>query len=205
MMITLPQFAAFHFRRLFAALLIVLMFGRPVVMLAGSPAAPPDPQPQLLQIDILDGEGALNNIRQRTAREPIVEVKDENHKPVAGALVLFAIQSNGPAGATFNGATTLSVTTGADGRAVGHGLTPNSKSGDFTIKVTAALGAVTAFVIIHQKNVKGVKLSKNNNTSRIIKWSAVGTAVVVGTVLAIVLTRNNGTSISTGTSTVGAP
>jgi hypothetical protein len=206
MMITLSQFAAFHTRRLFAALLVVLMFGHPVVMLADSPAAPPpDPQPQVLHIDILDGEGALNNIRQRTAREPIVEVKDENHKPVAGVLILFSVQSNGAAGATFSGAQSLSVTTDATGRAVAHGLTPNSKPGEYTIKVTATLGAVTSFVIIHQKNVKGPRSPKNNNTSRIIKWTAVGTVVVVATVLAIVLTRNNGTNVSTGTGTVGAP
>ena len=56
--------------------------------LAGSPSL--DAQsavPQNLQITILDGEGALNNIKQRTAREPIVQVTDENHKPVAGAVV----------------------------------------------------------------------------------------------------------------------
>jgi hypothetical protein len=205
MMIPLPQFAAFHSRRLFAALLIVLLFGHPVVMLAGSPAAPPAPPPQLLQITILDGEGALNNIRQRTAREPIVEVKDENHKPVAGALILFAIQSNGAAGATFNGAESLSVTTDAAGRAVASGLTPNNKPGEFTIKVTATLGAITSFVIIHQKNVKGPGTHGNHSTSRIIKWTAVGTVVVVGTVLGIVLTRNNGTTVSAGPGTVGVP
>jgi hypothetical protein len=222
MMTTILQNATFHARRLFAALLMVLMFVRPVTMLAaGLPAPPvPDPQPQLLQIEILDGEGALNNIRQRTAREPIVEVKDENHKPVAGALILFAIQSNGGAGASFDGATTLSVTTDAAGRAVAHGLTPNNKSGDFTIKVTATLGAITTFVIIHQKNVKGAKLPKNQQQSdatnstgppdhgirnRIIKWTAVGSAIVVGTVLAVVLTRSNGTSITAGPGNVGAP
>ena len=32
---------------------------------------------------IVEGEGAINNIRLRTAREPIVQVEDENRKPVA--------------------------------------------------------------------------------------------------------------------------
>ena len=43
-------------------------------------AAPPE-----LNIVIVDGEGDTNNIRQHTAREPIVQVEDENHKPVAGS------------------------------------------------------------------------------------------------------------------------
>jgi len=216
------QTAIHRIKRLSAAVLMVLLFVRPLTMLAAELPFPPvpDPQPQLLQITILDGEGALNNIRQRTAREPIVEVKDENHKPVAGVLILFAIQSNGGAGASFAGASTLSVTTDAAGRAVAHGLIPNNKTGEFTIKVTATLGALTAVVIITQKNVKGAKLPDNDQQSettnpygppdhttrnRIIKWTAVGSAIVVGTVLAVVLTRNNGTSISAGPGNVGAP
>ena len=49
-------------------------------------AAPPAPA---LRIVILEGEDVSNNIKERTAREPIVQVEDENHKPVAGAAVLF--------------------------------------------------------------------------------------------------------------------
>src|SRR5579863_5849082 len=55
-----------------------------------------------LSIVILEGEGAINNIKQRTAREPIVRVEDENHKPVAGAAVVFTLPSQG-AGGTFAG------------------------------------------------------------------------------------------------------
>lgn len=51
----------------------------------------------MLNLVVLEGEGATNNIRQRTAREPIVQVEDENHKPVAGAIVVFTLPSNGPA------------------------------------------------------------------------------------------------------------
>ena len=112
------------------------------------------PAPQSLQIVILDGDGALNNIRQRTAREPIVQVQDENHKPVAGATVLFALRgsANG-AGGTFNGATELRVTTDALGRAQGIGFTPNAITGKFSISVTATVGALMAAVIIHQENI----------------------------------------------------
>ena len=44
-----------------------------------------------LNLVIVEGEGAINNVRQRTAREPIVQVEDENHKPVAGAVVVFLL------------------------------------------------------------------------------------------------------------------
>jgi len=124
------------------------------------PAAPLFAQsagaPMMLHITILDGEDALNDIRERTAREPIVQVEDENHKPVAGALILFSIQNGGTgAGGTFNGLNVLSVTTDAQGKAVGHGLKLNTTSGSFTISVTATLGALVATAIIHQSIVAG--------------------------------------------------
>ena len=49
-----------------------------------APAAAP-----ALFINIVEGEGTLNNIKQRVNREPIVQVEDENHKPIAGAAVVF--------------------------------------------------------------------------------------------------------------------
>ena len=39
-------------------------------------AAPQEVAPQL-KIVILEGDGAVNNVRQRTARDPVVEVRDE--------------------------------------------------------------------------------------------------------------------------------
>ena len=61
-------------------------------------AAPQAPAPAKLNIVIVEGEGAINNIRQRTAREPIVQVEDENRRPVAGAAVLFLLPEDGPGG-----------------------------------------------------------------------------------------------------------
>jgi hypothetical protein len=49
------------------------------------------PEPKQLTISILEGEGAINNIRQRTAREAIVQVQDENHKPVAGVAAIGGV------------------------------------------------------------------------------------------------------------------
>lgn len=86
-------------------------------------------EPTALNIDIIDGDGAVNNIRQRTAREPIVEVTDENHKPVAGALVLFSAPDHGASGVFANGTRQLSVTTDAQGRAAGKGFQPNTERG----------------------------------------------------------------------------
>lgn len=61
---------------------------------------------------VLEGEDAVNVIQQRTAVAPVVEVRDRNDQPVAGAVVSFAIRGGR---ATFNGARTLSVATNAAG------------------------------------------------------------------------------------------
>src|SRR5579864_3360737 len=97
-----------------------------------------------LNIVIVEGDGAINNIRQRTAREPIVQVEDENHKPIAGAAVVFLLPDQGASGVFANGARTLTVTTDAQGRAVAHGFRPNSVSGKLQMRVTASYQGKTA-------------------------------------------------------------
>ena len=54
----------------------------PASSLFGQAALPDD-----LKITILDGDNAVNNIRLRTTREPIVQVEDENQNRVPGAVV----------------------------------------------------------------------------------------------------------------------
>jgi hypothetical protein len=51
-----------------------------------------------LSITIVEGEGAINNVRQRVNREPIVQVEDNNRKPVAGAVVVFLLPDQGASG-----------------------------------------------------------------------------------------------------------
>src|SRR5215813_10997170 len=119
------------------------------------PLSPIAAQPQagtasLLNIVVVEGEGAINNIRQRTAREPIVQVEDENHKPVAGAFVTFTLPSNGASGSFANGARTLTVATDNQGRAVAQGLRPNTVKGRMEIRVNASHSGRTASTVITQ-------------------------------------------------------
>ncbi len=106
----------------------------------------------MLNLVVVEGEGAVNNIRQRTAREPVVQVQDENHKPVAGALVVFTLPSNGAGGTFANGAHTLTVATDSQGQAVAHGLKPNGVKGQFKIHVNASHNGQTTSLDIAQVN-----------------------------------------------------
>src|SRR5580704_16363909 len=90
-----------------------------------------------LEIVIVEGEGAINNIKDRVNREPIVQVEDENHKPVAGAAVVFFLPNQGPGGTFADGSRSLTVTTDTQGRAVARGIQYNRASGQMQIRVTA--------------------------------------------------------------------
>jgi hypothetical protein len=105
-----------------------------------------------LTIVIVEGDGAINNIRQRTAREPIVQVEDENHKPIAGAAVVFTLPGQGAGGTFAGGAHSLSVVTDSQGRAVAHGFHPNNVQGQYQIHVTASNSGQTANADIGQTN-----------------------------------------------------
>lgn len=100
-----------------------------------------------LNIEIVEGEGAINNLRLRTAREAIVEVQDENHKPVSGALVLFSARGGNP----FSHAV-LRATTDATGRVRANPLELHAKAGKFDIHVKASYQGKTATQTIHQTN-----------------------------------------------------
>ena len=123
------------------------------------PGAAQEPlAPKLLKIVIVEGDGAVNNARQRVAREPIVQVTDENNRPVAGAAVIFFLPGSGP-GATFpGGANSFTAITGADGRAAANGLKANSLKGQYQVRVTASFQGVSASTSFQMVNAAGAAI-----------------------------------------------
>ena len=106
-------------------------------------------QQTALRILVLKGEDAVNIIQQKTAVAPVVEVRDRNDLPVAGAMVVFTIDGSV---ASFAGSQTLTVVTNAAGQATAAGLTPTA-AGAFKISATATFQAQTAAVTITQSTV----------------------------------------------------
>ncbi|HWF48874.1 MAG TPA: hypothetical protein VG168_17835, partial [Bryobacteraceae bacterium] len=111
-------------------------------------------QPSAFHISIIDGEGALNNVQGRLAREPVVQVEDRNHRRVPGAYVVFDSPKSGPTAVFADGSNHFAATTGADGRAAATGMRPNNVNGSFNIDVHVFLqGQEIGHVTIHQSNV----------------------------------------------------
>jgi hypothetical protein len=186
-----------------AALVLIFVSSGPVTH-----AQTANPTPALV-ITILDGEGALNDIRQRTAREPIVQVEDENHNPVPGAAVLFTLPGSGPSGFFAGGAQTFSTVADSAGRAVAHGLRPNTISGSYNIQVHVTFNGSTAETNIHQENVSGQSSVANHAAHAATAKTIViviAAAAAAGTVAAILATQGgNSTTITAGSPTVGGP
>jgi hypothetical protein len=178
-------------------------------------AAPAQVAP-MLNLVVVEGDGAVNNIRQRTAREPVVQVEDENHRPVAGAIVVFTLPMNGPGGTFANGAKTLTVVTDNDGRAVARGLRPNTTKGQFDIRVNASKNGQTASAIISQTNViltATGAVAAAGISAKLITLLAVGAAAVAGGAYFAATHINSssspsappGTTIAAGPGNVGPP
>jgi hypothetical protein len=124
------------------------LIAAPLVALTMSTGAFAQPRPRL-QIVVIEGEDAVNVIQQKTAVAPVVEVRDANGQPVAGAVVKFAVTRGQ---ATFRGAKTISVVTNAAGRANALGFAPTG-AGSLQMSATATWQAATATTTISQTTV----------------------------------------------------
>ena len=162
-----------------------------------------------LRIVILEGEGAINNIRQRTAREPIVQVEDENRKPVAGAMVLFTLPDNGPSAVFPNGSKSLITYTDPKGQAKATGLKPNSIAGAYQITLNVSSQGLKAGAVIGQTNVLTAAAVAGGMSAKLLAIIAIaGGAAAAG---AIAATSGGGSSpatptpVPTATVTAGTP
>lgn len=161
-------------------------------------------QPKQLKILVIRGDEPIENVKVRTTREPIIEVRDENDRPIAGAAVFFRLPANGPSGVfPVNNTQVLTVTTDAQGRAAAR-FVPNRVEGNTSLQVTASHSGLTASTSI-PFTVSPPPAVPPLGKMAII--GAIGAATVVGIVAA---TRNGNntpaaspTTITAGGTTVG--
>jgi hypothetical protein len=162
------------------AIMLLLHAGIAGAQVAGQPDAGG------LSITIIDEGKPIMNTRQRVNREAIVQVEDENHKPVAGALVLFLAPDNGPSAVFSNSARSITLTTDEQGR-VALNLTQNKTAGNYQIKVTASKNGRTATSTLNQTNViaAGSGAAAGGVSAKLI-WVlvAVGAAAGIGIAVA---------------------
>jgi len=200
-----------HFQQ-FLALLLVSALALPAQQVPSGASSLTAQKQGALKISTLEGEGAKNNTRTRTAVAPVIEVKDSDDKPVSGAEVVFQLPAVGPSGA-FNGwLKSQTVRTDEKGVATVTGYAPNTEQGRFNIKVTASSGAQTGSAVIAQSNVDGPAAGgKKSNGWWKVALVAGGAAAVIGIAVAAkgdntaAAAAKTPVSISAGGITVGTP
>ena len=155
--------------------------------------------PTRIEIVVVEGEGAVNNIRQRAARDPVIRVEDENHKPVAGAAVVFTLPISGTTGEFSNGSKTLTVTTDQDGLAAAHGLKTNQVEGKLQIYVTSSYRGLRARALINQVTVAGPgSATHGGGSSKVWIILAVVAAAAAGGAVAATHKGSSPASVGTG-------
>ena len=186
--------------------------------LAAGVAAAADQRP--LQINVLEGEGAFNDIKKGVGRAPVVEVKDEAGAPVENAKVVFQLPDTGASGAFLDGSRTFVGTTDRQGRAAAPALKPNKIEGQFAIVVTASKDGSTGRAEIRESNtLAGGQAMKGGGGHGTALKIGLAAASIGGGIIALVArghgSSNSGgttggaaatpTSLSVGTVTIGGP
>jgi len=171
--------------------------------------------PSRINIIVMEGEGASSSVRQRVSHDPVVKIEDDDHQPIAGAVVVFALPVSGPSGEFFNGTKTLTLVTDKTGLAAAHGIKTNEIPGKLQIYVTASYRTLRARALINQtvEGAPGVKVrSPELQTSKSggkWKWVLLGMAAAGGAGAGVYYGTHNSSSspvsIGTGAVVFGSP
>jgi hypothetical protein len=178
-------------------------------MTAQTPAAPTQ-----INIVILEGEGAINVVRQRAARETMVQVEDQNHKPVAAVAVTFFLPNEGASGVLSNGSRSITVLTDSEGKAALHVVRVNNVHGNMQIRVEASFHGLTKSAVINQTTLLNAGASTGGLISgKLLAILLIGAA---GAIAGGLVAANSGgsssssssvaaTTVTPGTPAVGPP
>jgi hypothetical protein len=170
--------------------------------------------PARINILVVEGEGVTSRVRHRVARDPVVKIEDDDHQPVAGAAVVFALPISGTSGEFTDGAKTLTVITGKDGLAAAPGLRTNQVPGNLQIYVTASYQGLRARSLVTQfvEGEAGAKVSapepRASRSGGKWKWIVLGAAAAGGAGAGLYFGRNTTAapiSVSAGTVVFGSP
>lgn len=104
----------------------------------------------IVQLKVVDGEGAVYRTGSRATRGLTVLVTDETGKPIDMAAVSFHLPDEGASGTFSSGLRTEIVTTGPDGKATVWGMQWNKTPGPVEIRITAIKEQARAGIISTQ-------------------------------------------------------
>ncbi|HLJ18243.1 MAG TPA: hypothetical protein VKV15_27375 [Bryobacteraceae bacterium] len=156
-----------------------------------------------LQIVIIEGDGAVNNIKLRTGREVIVQVEDENHRPVAGAALSAFLPDNGASGTFTGGGQTFYGTSAGNGQ-VKFSFRPNKVQGKFQIRLNASFQGQSVTGAVAETNIVSIAAAGAGLSlaAKILIIVAVGVSAGAGA--GVALAHGGGSSSPNSSSTPSA-
>ncbi len=171
-----------------------------------APAAAPSPVVnQSLKIIPLAGNEEMNDMQHRVMAPLVVQVLDQESRPVEGADVTFRFPVMGPSAMFADQKNAATVRTNADGQASAVGWAANGMVGRFQLQVTAARGNDLGTAVLFMTNVTTISGETRKKPKSVwsSKWTKIAivagaAAIVVGVVLA---TRGGSSTPSTTTIT----
>jgi hypothetical protein len=187
---------------------------------AQQPVAPqqqpiPLPTVQTLKVLPLAGNGATNDLERGIMSPLVVQILDQNSRPVDGAQVVFRFPLRGPSAVFPNQQTSQTARTNADGQAAAVGWVANKEVGSFQVQVSASRGNEVGSATITMANATRVvaEVQAKHKSKWSSKWVKIGiiagaAGIAAGVVLA---TRGGGGSsnttvtVSPGSPTIGGP
>jgi hypothetical protein len=197
--------------------LLAVVLALPPSASAQTPAQPPAqlaPVASLpvedLRIVVLAGNGETNDLKRLIMAPLVVQVLDQDGRPIEGAQVVFSFPVQGPSATFANKQSSQTTRTNADGQAAATGWVANTV-GTFQVKVTASRANETGQALITMMNATKIVESKRDKGKSWLssKWVKIGVvAIAAGAVIAVVLTRGNKSTTVTalpGSPTIGVP
>jgi len=165
-----------------------------------------------IKITVLEGAGAIHQIRGGTGKAPLARVEDQDGRPVAGAIVTFTLPEMGASGVFPNRSTVLTVPTDPKGQAWAQGLRPNNVAGEYRVQVSASHEGRTARATITLINAAAPVSGKRSRTALLLGVVAGGAAA--GGLVAVTRGKTSGpatpaprpsTTIAAGSPSFGPP
>ncbi len=167
--------------------------------------------PSRIEVAIVEGNGVVYRPGQR-ARRLAVRVEDDDHRPVAGANVVFALPVSGPSGEFPDGFRNYTAITNSEGLATATGMTLNQIPGKLQIYVTASYRGLRANGLIEQQ-IEGVARTEipPAKTGHKWRWITVGLLMAAGAAggayyyTQVRTTTGSPISVTTGSVVFGGP
>lgn len=164
------------------ALLMALSLGTPTsAQQAPKPEPPKATQPmaalpavQTLRVLVLAGEGGQNDLQRGITSPLVVQVLDQNARPVEGAEVVFRFPPSGPTAEFAGQKPSRTVLTNGDGQAAATGWIASRQVGRFDVRVTALRGNEMGQATVSMENVPSIVPAQRKKGVLSSKWMRIG-------------------------------